>query len=424
MLKPSVEHGCKMDIDLITGPIKPKTTASETPHIADNEGAVIATGDFSALLEAGGGLGAAIEDGTQESDSGAVPHLALPEQALAVSTDGPEVGSKDGKDKNPDDPTQTPPFVPVLNHVQAQATNPESQQQIIESAALVSPKATAPKAPPRGDGAPFIPDDRKAPQANKPEADIAAAQSPADKPKLAHLAPQAAVNAQSAGALPAQSSVPAPLAAKAGARQPEVQSDPPDIRPAKQLQSTPTFAPKSTAQSASLPGFITDAHPHEHKQPDRNDIQFGIKIERHLIETAALPRHIQPAQPVAQQITSQLPHLLTKTEKQTVELKLDPPELGRVTIHLSTHDQQVTAHIVADRGDTVDLMRRHAEVLNATLARAGFSNADLSFQQGQPQNQNQELEQFRGFISTSEGDAPADISPTPGGLDGRLDVRL
>ena len=55
----------------------------------------------------------------------------------------------------------------------------------------------------------------------------------------------------------------------------------------------------------------------------------------------------------------------------TVELNLDPSELGRVRITLSSVDGALAAVIVADRPETVDLMRRHADALEAALREAG-----------------------------------------------------
>jgi len=151
---------------------------------------------------------------------------------------------------------------------------------------------------------------------------------------------------------------------------------------------------------------------------------FSLKIESQPVEAVKAPHVATPPAPVATQISEQLPHLLKKTEKQSVELRLDPPELGRVTIHLTTHDQQISAHVVADRVDTVDLMRRHAELLTATLARAGFAQADLSFQQGKSHNQQGGFLPFQGVTDTfGEHDQPLP-APTLTGLDGRLDIRL
>lgn len=199
----------------------------------------------------------------------------------------------------------------------------------------------------------------------------------------------------------------------------------PDVTPQMNIedhpvQTSPKIAPQLQAQPAAQPSFSNL----ETVINDPAEVQFSIKIERQTVDIAQPSRASAPTAPVANQITAQLPQLLTKAEKQTIELRLDPPELGRVTIHLTTNDQHVTAQVVAERADTIDLMRRHAELLTATLARAGFSQADLSFQQGQGQNDKAEFEQFQGITGEFESDEPAVAAPTLTGQDGRLDIRL
>jgi len=190
----------------------------------------------------------------------------------------------------------------------------------------------------------------------------------------------------------------------------EVEHAPTRAEPAARVTSLP--APALPAQFSNL----------EQVPDDLAEVQFSIKIQPQRFENIQAP-HASPAPAsVAKQISAQLPHLLSKAEKQTVELRLDPPELGRVTIHLTTHDQQVTAQVVAERVQTVDLMRQHADMLTATLARAGFSQADLSFQQGQ--DNSQKSKQFQTVEASPESDTAISLPPTLTGQDGRLDIRL
>lgn len=67
------------------------------------------------------------------------------------------------------------------------------------------------------------------------------------------------------------------------------------------------------------------------------------------------------------------------------ELQLAPEELGRVRIELRTEGDRVAMLVSAERPETQDLLRRHAEKLATELRAAGFQQVDLGFGSwGQP----------------------------------------
>ncbi|MEZ6022856.1 MAG: flagellar hook-length control protein FliK [Hyphomonadaceae bacterium] len=64
------------------------------------------------------------------------------------------------------------------------------------------------------------------------------------------------------------------------------------------------------------------------------------------------------------------------------ELRLDPPELGRVEVRLEvSRDHRVTAMIAADSPQALTELARHARELEQTLQAAGLelSDSGLSF---------------------------------------------
>ena len=65
-----------------------------------------------------------------------------------------------------------------------------------------------------------------------------------------------------------------------------------------------------------------------------------------------------------------------------VELVLSPEELGRLTISIRHDGDFVRVTVIADRPETLDLMRRHGGDLLADLRQAGFAGASLNFGQG------------------------------------------
>jgi chemotaxis protein MotD len=63
------------------------------------------------------------------------------------------------------------------------------------------------------------------------------------------------------------------------------------------------------------------------------------------------------------------------------EIRLDPPELGRIEVHLAVdRDGHTTTSLIADRSDTLDLLRRDASGLERALQDAGLKTADNSLQ--------------------------------------------
>jgi hypothetical protein len=83
-------------------------------------------------------------------------------------------------------------------------------------------------------------------------------------------------------------------------------------------------------------------------------------------------------QPVAQQIAA----AVARASDGQVEIRLDPPELGRVQIRMETTDDGVRVVVLAERPETQDLLRRNADQLTRDLGAAGFERVSLDFSAG------------------------------------------
>lgn len=156
-----------------------------------------------------------------------------------------------------------------------------------------------------------------------------------------------------------------------------------------------------------------------------NELPFQVKIERAEAMPALQTQQATRQSPsVAAQISTQIQQQIVKNSQQVLEIRLDPPELGRVTIHLVTHEHSVVAQVTADRHDTLELMRRHSELLANTLEKAGFSQSNLSFQQGTDQKNQQGFSTLRDATATADYSEPTDLITPTVVIDGRLDIRL
>jgi flagellar hook-length control protein FliK len=67
--------------------------------------------------------------------------------------------------------------------------------------------------------------------------------------------------------------------------------------------------------------------------------------------------------------------------KQRFEIRLDPPELGRIDVRLDVDRQgHVTSRLVVERAETLDLLKRDASELQRALQQAGLKTSDNALQ--------------------------------------------
>ncbi len=146
-------------------------------------------------------------------------------------------------------------------------------------------------------------------------------------------------------------------------------------------------------------------------------------------EAAAAARPMPPAQ----QIVAQLSVAIQRAPGERVEIRLDPPELGRVQIELSTRDGVLHATVISERPEVHDLMRRHAEMLREELAAAGHAGVRLEFATGSGQGEGgREAEDPQQVtVRDREAAGPAAAAPVENPINrqprvsgGRLDIRL
>jgi flagellar hook-length control protein FliK len=85
---------------------------------------------------------------------------------------------------------------------------------------------------------------------------------------------------------------------------------------------------------------------------------------------------------LAPQIARQLAEVATQAASRPVEIALSPHELGRVRMSIVSDDNAITVNIIAERGETIDLMRRHIDQLGQTFRSMGYQQINFEFGQG------------------------------------------
>lgn len=129
-----------------------------------------------------------------------------------------------------------------------------------------------------------------------------------------------------------------------------------------------------------------------------------------------------PGAPVARQVAEHALRFARRPGDGEVEIRLDPPELGRVRLSLTRHDHGLAALVIAERPEVADLLRRHADLLGQSLAEAGHARVDLQFGregQGGGQGPARFGSAPDGEPTASASSALAATSPA-GGLDLRM----
>ncbi|SHM33084.1 hook-length control protein FliK [Roseovarius pacificus] len=110
-----------------------------------------------------------------------------------------------------------------------------------------------------------------------------------------------------------------------------------------------------------------------------------------------VPRHI------AAQLAEAVQRGAGPGPERAVELMLNPAELGRVRISMAPGDGMIVVTVLAERGETLDLMRRHADILAQEFHDMGYGTAEFTFGQsdgGAGQD---------GDAGQSTSDAPATV---------------
>lgn len=103
--------------------------------------------------------------------------------------------------------------------------------------------------------------------------------------------------------------------------------------------------------------------------------------------------------------------------KNQFDIRLDPEELGRIHVKVNVdRDGNITTHMVADRPDTLDLLRRDTQGLERALQDAGLKTSDNSLQfslrDQTQQNQQNERESQSGRQPAAEDELATTLTTT------------
>uniref|UniRef100_A4WVS0 Flagellar hook-length control protein-like C-terminal domain-containing protein n=1 Tax=Cereibacter sphaeroides (strain ATCC 17025 / ATH 2.4.3) TaxID=349102 RepID=A4WVS0_CERS5 len=102
-----------------------------------------------------------------------------------------------------------------------------------------------------------------------------------------------------------------------------------------------------------------------------------------------------------------------------VEIVLQPDDIGQIRMTMAQEGDHLRVLVQADRADTLDMMRRHADQLGAEFRQAGFSGASLSFGSREGRPSPCRPDGSGGEVAELQPAVPATARPTSG-LDRRI----
>jgi hypothetical protein len=149
----------------------------------------------------------------------------------------------------------------------------------------------------------------------------------------------------------------------------------PDAKPAHHADAR--------AQAAAM--GLTELHAHDVKGNTPVDLaaaaiqsapSTNVAAQAHSAPAQAAPPVVVPLGGLAVAIAAN-----AQNGRNHFEIRLDPPELGRIDVRLHIDSTgQVTSHLIADRSDTLDMLRRDAADLERSLQQAGLKTSDQALQ--------------------------------------------
>lgn len=195
--------------------------------------------------------------------------------------------------------------------------------------------------------------------------------------------------------------------------------------PVTQSRSWDTARP-FPANNLVKAGFVTELGMRpEHRGELPPDAPFGSAGHGSVSMTPSAPgNQADSARHIGGQLATAVAN---QTSADSVEIALDPEELGRVQMNLKTRGDVLTLTIIAERPETVDLMRRHIDQLSSEFRQMGYADVTFSFggthsgAHGDPHQRSGGRSEISETAETDRPDTPEDRPRiAANGLDMRL----
>ncbi|MCZ4257968.1 flagellar hook-length control protein FliK [Sulfitobacter sp. G21635-S1] len=192
--------------------------------------------------------------------------------------------------------------------------------------------------------------------------------------------------------------------------------------------ASPTRAAMAAPLAASGPEATKTDTTQPASEPNRPLVPEGHGGPRmDVMQTTSAPQTAAPHRadlPV--QVARQLADALQNAGQGPVDIALNPEELGRLRLALSTTEAGMAVQITAERPDTIELMRRHITELAQEFRQLGYADISFTFAGGDTRQEDGAMARPSHATETQAEagtESPAEIvlSATP---ESGIDIRL
>ncbi|MGI9395448.1 MAG: flagellar hook-length control protein FliK [Boseongicola sp.] len=131
---------------------------------------------------------------------------------------------------------------------------------------------------------------------------------------------------------------------------------------------------------------------------------------------------------LARSVSAQIGDAARASVDGRIEVRLSPEELGRVSLSMKQTELGLTVSIVAERAETIDLIRRNSDLFAQNLRNLGHQNIAFSFDQGTGRqsfdDKSNDADHNAEKLATDPGSTQKDERAFRVAENGRLDIRL
>lgn len=186
--------------------------------------------------------------------------------------------------------------------------------------------------------------------------------------------------------------------------------------------------PTPAAQSLSLPLSALDPGKATTSLIDAEPL-YSMRADISSASSLQHPQSLPPTAPIAQYVARQIAEALQTMPNRPVEISLNPEELGRVRLALSSSEAGIVVNVLAERQETVDLLRRHISHLESAFQDIGYNDIAFSFSGGGQQQEETDGEAHssagsKGSVTSDESVVATAQIALNASLEAGLDIRL